>query len=117
DKSSGKGTLTAGNSTPLTDGASAVLLATEEWAKAHGLPILAYLTYTATAGVDFAGQQGLREGLLMAPTYAVPKMLDRARTTLPDFHFPETDAPFAAQGLSTLKAWESDESRRPRIAR
>jgi acetyl-CoA C-acetyltransferase len=117
DKTSGKGTLTAGNSTPLSDGASAVLLASEEWAKAHGLPILAYLTYTATAGVDFAGQQGLREGLLMAPTYAVPKMLDRAGITLQDFDFYEIHEAFAAQVLCTLKAWESDEYCRTRLGR
>ena len=117
DKTSGKGTLTAGNSTPLTDGASAVLLASEEWAKAHGLPILAYLTHTATAGVDFAGQQGLREGLLMAPTYAVPKMLDKAGIALQDFDFYEIHEAFAAQVLCTLKAWESDEYCRTRLGR
>ncbi len=117
DKTSGKGTLTAGNSTPLSDGASAVLFASEEWAKAHGLPILAYLTHTATAGVDFAGQQGLREGLLMAPTYAVPKMLDRAGITLQDFDFYEIHEAFAAQLLCTLKAWESDEYCRTRLGR
>jgi acetyl-CoA C-acetyltransferase len=117
DKTSGKGTLTAGNSTPLTDGASAVLLASEEWAKAHGLSILAYLSYTATAGVDFSGQQGLREGLLMAPTYAVPKMLDRAGIKLQDFDFYEIHEAFAAQVLCTLKAWESDEYCRTRLGR
>jgi acetyl-CoA C-acetyltransferase len=117
DKTSGKGTLTAGNSTPLSDGASAVLLASEEWAKAHGLPILAYLTHTATAAVDFAGQQGLREGLLMAPTYAVPKMLDKAGITLQDFDFYEIHEAFAAQVLCTLKAWESDEYCRTRLGR
>jgi len=117
DKTSGKGTLTAGNSTPLSDGASAVLLASEEWAKAHGLPVLAYLTHTATAAVDFAGQQGLREGLLMAPTYAVPKMLDKAGITLQDFDFYEIHEAFAAQVLCTLKAWESDEYCRTRLGR
>ncbi|HEY3644644.1 MAG TPA: acetyl-CoA C-acetyltransferase [Gammaproteobacteria bacterium] len=117
DKTSGKGTLTAGNSTPLSDGASAVLFASEEWAKAHGLPILAYLTHTATAGVDFAGQQGLREGLLMAPTYAVPRMLDKAGITLQDFDFYEIHEAFAAQVLCTLKAWESDEYCRTRLGR
>jgi acetyl-CoA C-acetyltransferase len=117
DKTSGKGTLTAGNSTPLSDGASAVLFASEEWAKAHGLPILAYLTHTATAGVDFAGQQGLREGLLMAPTYAVPRMLDKAGIKLQDFDFYEIHEAFAAQVLCTLKAWESDEYCRTRLGR
>jgi acetyl-CoA C-acetyltransferase len=117
DKTSGKGTLTAGNSTPLSDGASAVLFASEEWAKAHNLPILAYLTHTATAGVDFAGQQGLREGLLMAPTYAVPRMLDKAGIKLQDFDFYEIHEAFAAQVLCTLKAWESDEYCRTRLGR
>jgi acetyl-CoA C-acetyltransferase len=117
DKTSGKGTLTAGNSTPLSDGASAVLFASEEWAKAHNLPILAYLTHTATAGVDFAGQQGLREGLLMAPTYAVPRMLDKAGIKLQDFDFYEIHEAFAAQVLCTLKAWESDEYCRNRLGR
>jgi acetyl-CoA C-acetyltransferase len=117
DKRSGKGTLTAGNSTPLTDGASAVLLASEDWAKAHGLPVLAYLTHTATAAVDFAGQQGKKEGLLMAPTYAVPKMLDKAGLKLQDFDYYEIHEAFAAQVLCTLKAWESDEYCRTRLGR
>ncbi|HEX7964511.1 MAG TPA: acetyl-CoA C-acetyltransferase [Gammaproteobacteria bacterium] len=117
DRKSGQGTLTAGNSTPLSDGASAVLLATEDWAKAHGLPVLAYLTHTATAAVDFAGQQGMREGLLMAPTYAVPKMLDRAGLKLQDFDFYEIHEAFAAQVLCTLKAWESAEYCRTRLGR
>ena len=109
DRKSGKGTLTAGNSTPLSDGASAVLLASDDWAKAHNLPVLAYLTHTATAGVDFAGQQGPREGLLMAPTYAVPRMLDKAGIKLQDFDYYEIHEAFAAQLLCTLKAWESAE--------
>ncbi|MCV2509632.1 MAG: hypothetical protein N4Q32_04265, partial [Neisseriaceae bacterium] len=86
----GKGpdaTMTAGNSTPLTDGASAVLLASEEWAKEHDLPILAYLTFQETAAVDFIGRNGKPEGLLMAPAYAVPRMLKRAGITLQDFDF------------------------------
>ena len=82
---SANGTLTAGNSTPLTDGASCVLLASDEWAQAHGLGVQAYLTHSATAAVDYAGIAGTREGLLMAPTYAVPAMLDRAALTLQDF--------------------------------
>lgn len=106
----GKGaqaTMTAGNSTPLTDGASTVLLASEEWAKAQGLPILAYLTYQETAAVDFTGKTGKQEGLLMAPAYAVAKMLKRAGLTLQDFDFYEMHEAFASQVLATLKAWES----------
>ena len=102
----GKGdarTMTAGNSTPLTDGASCVLLASEEWAKANGHEILAYLTFTETAAVDFVGK---KEGLLMAPAYAVPRMLERAGVTLQDFDYYEIHEAFASQVLSTLKAWE-----------
>ncbi|KQR74533.1 acetyl-CoA acetyltransferase [Burkholderia sp. Leaf177] len=100
------GTLTAGNSTPLTDGASAVLLASDEWAAARNLPVLAYLTYSATAAVDFIDK---KEGLLMAPAYAVPRMLERAGLGLADFRFYEIHEAFAAQVLCTLKAWEDDE--------
>jgi acetyl-CoA C-acetyltransferase len=103
---SGAGTLTAGNSTPLTDGASAVLLASEEWAQRHGLPILAYLTYGKQWAVDFASG---KEGLLMAPAYAVPAMLRDAGITLQDFDYYEIHEAFAAQVLCTLKAWESDD--------
>ena len=117
DKTSGKGTLTAGNSTPLTDGASAVLLASEDWAKARGLPVQAYLTHTATAAVDFAGLQGPKEGLLMAPTYAVSKMLDKAGLKLQDFDFYEIHEAFAAQVLCTLKAWESADYCRTKLGR
>ncbi|AXY57017.1 acetyl-CoA C-acetyltransferase [Acinetobacter chinensis] len=102
----GKGdarTMTAGNSTPLTDGASCVLLASEEWAKANGHEVLAYLTFSETAAVDFVGK---KEGLLMAPAYAVPRMLDRAGITLQDFDYYEIHEAFASQVLSTLKAWE-----------
>ncbi|HUP91939.1 MAG TPA: acetyl-CoA C-acetyltransferase [Solimonas sp.] len=104
DRKSGDGTLTAGNSTPLTDGASAVLLASDEWAKAHGFKAQAYLTHCETAAVDFAGAG--KEGLLMAPAYAVPRMLDRAGIKLQDFDFYEIHEAFAAQVLCTLKAWE-----------
>lgn len=107
----GKGaqaTMTAGNSTPLTDGASTVLLASEEWAKAQGLPILAYLTYQETAAIDFTGKTGKQEGLLMAPAYAVAKMLKRAGLKLQDFDFYEMHEAFASQVLATLKAWESE---------
>ena len=102
----GKGenaTMTAGNSTPLTDGASVVLLASEEWAKANGHEVLAYLSFYETAAVDFVGK---KEGLLMAPAYAVPRMLERAGLTLQDFDFYEIHEAFASQVLSTLKAWE-----------
>ena len=98
-----EGTMTAANSTPLSDGASAVLLASEEWAKEHDLPILAYITEAQTAAVDHVHK---REGLLMAPAYAMPKMLDRAGLTLQDFDYYEIHEAFAAQVLCTLKAWE-----------
>ncbi len=97
------GTMTAGNSTPLSDGASAVLLASEEWAAEHGTPVQAYFTGAQTAGVDYVGK---REGLLMAPAYAMPTMLARAELTLQDFDFYEIHEAFAAQVLCTLKAWE-----------
>ncbi|BCF88828.1 MULTISPECIES: acetyl-CoA C-acetyltransferase [Paraburkholderia] len=100
------GTMTAGNSTPLTDGASAVLLASEAWAAARGLPVLAWLTWHETAAVDFFDK---KEGLLMAPAYAVPRMLKRAGLTLQDFDFYEIHEAFAAQVLCTLAAWQDDE--------
>lgn len=102
DKASGKGTLTAANSTPLTDGAAAVLLASEDWARAHDLPVLAYLTMGQVAANDFAHG----DGLLMAPTIAVSEMLKRAGLTLQDFDLYEIHEAFAAQVLCTLKAWE-----------
>ena len=98
-----QGTLTAGNSTPLTDGASAVLLASEDWARARQLPVLAYLAFSEVAAVDFFDK---KEGLLMAPAYAVPRMLARAGLALQDFDFYEIHEAFAAQVLCTLKAWE-----------
>ena len=97
------GTMTAANSTALTDGASAVLLASEEWAKAHNMDVKAWLTFSEVAAVDFDDK---KEGLLMAPAYAVPRMLERAGLTLQDFDFYEIHEAFAAQVLSTLKAWE-----------
>ena len=97
------GTMTAGNSTPLSDGASAVLLASEEWAKTRSLPIQAYLTFTETAAVNYVHGN---EGLLMAPAYAVPRMLARAGLTLADFDYYEIHEAFAAQVLATLRAWE-----------
>jgi acetyl-CoA C-acetyltransferase len=107
------GTLTAGNSTPLTDGASAVLLCSEQWAQEHALPVAAYLTYAREAAVDFVND----EGLLMAPAYAVSAMLQEANVALQDFDFYEIHEAFAAQTLATLKAWESDEFCRTRLGR
>ena len=101
-------TMTAANSTPLTDGASCVLLGTDEWAKEHGLKPLAYITHQETAAVDFIGKSGNTEGLLMAPAYAVPRMLERAGLTLQDFDFYEIHEAFASQVLSTLAAWEDE---------
>lgn len=109
---SAKGTLTAGNSTPLTDGASAVLFASEEWASSRDLPVQAYLTYGKYAAVDFVN----KEGLLMAPAYAVPRMLaDAGGLKLQDFDFYEIHEAFEAQVLCTLKAWESPEFCRERL--
>jgi acetyl-CoA C-acetyltransferase len=107
----GSGTLTAGNSTPMTDGASAVLLASEEWARARGLPVLAYLSYGKVAAVNFVND----EGLLMAPAYAVPRMLQDAGIGLQDFDFYEIHEAFAAQVLCTLQAWQSPEFCRDRL--
>jgi acetyl-CoA C-acetyltransferase len=109
-----KGTMTAGNSTPLTDGASAVLLACEEWAQAHRLPVLAYLRTVETAAVDFVHK---KEGLLMAPAYGVPRMLDRVGLSLQDFDFYEIHEAFAGQVLSTLKAWEDETFCKQRLGR
>ncbi len=105
------GTLTAGNSTPLTDGAAAVLLASETWAQTRNLPIQAYLSYGKVAAVDFVS----KEGLLMAPAYAVPRMLRDAGLTLQDFDYYEIHEAFAAQVLCTLKAWESRDFCRERL--
>ena len=101
----GSGTLTAGNSTALTDGASAVLLGSEDFADKHKLPILAYFVDAEYSAVDFV--KG--EGLLMAPTYAVSRLLQRNNLTLQDFDFYEIHEAFAGQVLCTLKAWESKE--------
>lgn len=103
------GTLSAGNSSSLTDGASAVLLASEEWAKEQGLPVLAYITDYETSAVDFiAKDSDYKEELLLAPVYAVPKMLARNNMALQDFDFYEIHEAFAAQVLSTLKAWNTE---------
>ncbi len=102
----GKGeaaTMTAGNSTPLTDGASVVLLSSEEWASSHGHEPLAFLRASETAAVDYVHGG---EGLLMAPAYAVPRMLAREGLTLQDFDFYEVHEAFASQVLATLKAWD-----------
>jgi acetyl-CoA C-acetyltransferase len=99
---SGAGTLTAGNSTPMTDGASALLLASEPWARERNLPVLAYLSYGKAAAVDYIDK---KEGLLMAPAYAVPRMLNDAHLGLQDFDFYEIHEAFAGQVLCTLKAW------------
>ena len=107
------GTITAGNASPLTDGASAVLLASEDWAAAHGLPVLAWFSHAETAAVDF--REEAREGLLMAPAYAVPRMLTRAGLQLQDFDFYELHEAFAAVVLCTLAAWESDRFCRERL--
>jgi acetyl-CoA C-acetyltransferase len=107
----GSGTLTAGNSTPMTDGAATVLLASEGWARERGLPVQAWLTYGKVAAVDFVHG----EGLLMAPAYAVPRMLADAGLALADFDFYEIHEAFAAQVLCTLKAWESPDFSRDRL--
>jgi acetyl-CoA C-acetyltransferase len=110
----GDGTMTAGNSTPLSDGASAVLLASEEWAEERGLPVLAFVTQAQTAAVDHVHRG---EGLLMAPVYAMPRMLDRAGLALEDFVFYEIHEAFAAQVLCTLKAWADPVFCRERLGR
>jgi acetyl-CoA C-acetyltransferase len=107
------GTMTAGNSTPLTDGAAAVLLGSEEWAAQRRLPVLAYLRYGKAAAVDFVKS----EGLLMAPAYAVSMMLRDAGLGLQDFDLYEIHEAFAAQTLATLRAWESAEYCRDRLGR
>lgn len=107
------GTLTAGNSTPLTDGAAAVLLASEGWANLKNLPISAYLTYAKVAAVNFVDD----EGLLMAPAYAVSEMLKEANLRLQDFDFYEIHEAFAAQTIATLKAWQSKKFCRDRLGR
>jgi acetyl-CoA C-acetyltransferase len=101
DKSD-RGTLTAANSTPMTDGAACVLIASEEWAAKRGLAIQSFLSYTQTSANDFVAG----DGLLMAPTIAVARILERAHLALQDFDFYEIHEAFAAQVLATLKAWE-----------
>jgi acetyl-CoA C-acetyltransferase len=113
DKTSGQGTLTAGNSTALSDGASAALLASDAWAAERGLKPLAYLTHAQAAAVDFVHG----EGLLMAPTIAVSRMLEAAGLTLQDFDYYEIHEAFAAQVLCTLRAWESADYCKNRLGR
>jgi len=108
-----KATLTAGNSTPLTDGAAAVLLAAEDWANLKNLPISAYLTFVKVAAVNFIDE----EGLLMAPAYAVSEMLKDANLRLQDFDFYEIHEAFAAQTVATLKAWQSEKFCRDKLGR
>jgi acetyl-CoA C-acetyltransferase len=112
DKSE-EGTMTAGNSTALTDGASAVLLASEDWARAKNLPIQAYLTFVKASAIDFV----IDEGLLMAPAYAVSDMLKQANLSLQDFDFYEIHEAFAAQTVATLKAWQSEQFCRDKLGR
>jgi acetyl-CoA C-acetyltransferase len=108
----GSGSITAANSSPLTDGASAVFLASEEWARGRGLPMLATFVTGETAAVDFIDE---REGLLMAPAYAVPRMLKRLGLRLQDFDFYEIHEAFAAVVLATLKVWESPDFCRDKL--
>jgi len=107
------GTMTAGNSTPLTDGAAAVLLSSEAWARERNLPVYAYLTFCKVSAVNFIGA----EGLLMAPAYAVSDMLEVANLKLQDFDFYEIHEAFAAQTIATLKAWQSEKFCREKLGR
>ncbi|RKN43764.1 acetyl-CoA C-acetyltransferase [Streptomyces hoynatensis] len=109
-----EGTMTAGNSTPLTDGAATVLLASEEWAAAHGLPVLAYLGHARTGAVDFVSGP---DGLLTAPAHTVPALLDQAGLTLGDLELLEIHEAFASQVLATLAAWEDEAFCRDRLGR
>ncbi len=111
DRSSGHGTLTAANSTPLTDGAAACLVASDQWAAQHGHEVLCHIRDAQVAAVDFVHG----EGLLMAPTIAVPEMLARNGLTLQDFDLYEIHEAFAAQVLCTLRAWESEEYCKTRL--
>lgn len=109
----GSGTLTAGNSTPMTDGAAAVLLASEAWAGQRGLPVLAWLSRVEVAAVDYFGADP--EGMLMAPAYAVPRMLAKAGLSLQDFDYYEIHEAFAGQVLCTLAAWQDPDFCRNRL--
>ncbi|NML58117.1 acetyl-CoA C-acetyltransferase [Chryseobacterium cheonjiense] len=100
------GTLTAGNSTPFTDGASAILLASEEWAKENNLPVLAYISFSEVAGIEYVEN---KQNLLLAPVFAADRMLEKAGMKLEDFDYYEIHEAFAAQVLATLKIWEHDD--------
>jgi acetyl-CoA C-acetyltransferase len=102
-------TMTAGNSTPLSDGASAVLLSSDEWAAEHNLPVLAHFVDSETAAVDYVHGDRKYDGLLLAPAYAVPRLLERNKLTLQDFDFYEVHEAFASTVLATLKAWQDPE--------
>ncbi|MEP7179135.1 MAG: acetyl-CoA C-acetyltransferase [Pseudonocardiales bacterium] len=104
----GKATMTAGNSTPLSDGASTVLLASDEWAAEHTMPVLAHFVDAETAAVDYVHGDRRADGLLMAPVYALPRLLARHELTLADFDFYEIHEAFASTVLATLAAWEDD---------
>jgi acetyl-CoA C-acetyltransferase len=108
-------TMTAGNSTPLTDGASAVLLASDEWAAQHSLPVLAHLVDAETAAVDYVLGDRKDDGLLLAPAYALPRLLERNKLTLQDFDFYEIHEAFASTVLATLKAWQDPDFCRERL--
>ncbi|MEP6853066.1 MAG: acetyl-CoA C-acetyltransferase [bacterium] len=108
-------TMTAGNSTPLTDGASTVLLGSDEWAAARNLPVLAHLVDAETAAVDYVHGDRRADGLLMAPVYALPRLLARQKLTLQDFDYYEIHEAFASTVLATLAAWEDDEFCRTRL--
>ena len=110
---SGSGTMTPGNSTPLTDGAASVLLASDVWARKKNLPVSAYLTFGKVAAVNFVEE----EGLLLAPAYAVSDMLKDANLKLQDFDFYEIHEAFAAQTIATLKAWQSEDFCTSRLGR
>jgi len=115
-KKLGDATMTAGNSTPLTDGASAALLSSDEWASEHNLPVLAHLVDSETAAVDYVhGNASFKDGLLMAPTYAIPRLLARNGLTLQDFDYYEIHEAFASVVLATLQAFESDEYCKERL--
>ncbi|MDV8024740.1 acetyl-CoA C-acetyltransferase [Rhodococcus sp. IEGM 1330] len=112
----GDATMTAGNSTPLTDGASAALLSSDEWAAERNLPVLAHLVDSETAAVDYVhGNGSFKDGLLMAPTYAIPRLLARNGLTLQDFDYYEIHEAFASVVLATLQAFESDEYCKERL--
>jgi acetyl-CoA C-acetyltransferase len=112
----GDATMTAGNSTPLTDGASAALLSSDEWASERNLPVLAHLVDSETAAVDYVhGNASFKDGLLMAPTYAIPRLLARNGLTLQDFDYYEIHEAFASVVLATLQAFESDEYCKERL--